>query len=103
MFEERLKAIEGMSLLGMDVADMGLVPGVRVPPKFKAPSFDKYNRNTYPKTHIQAYFRKISAYSDEEKLWMYFFQDSLAGASLEWYMKLERTRVRNWKIWLKPS
>ena len=97
VFEERLKAVEGVNLLGMDVADMGLVPGLRVPPKFKAPSFDKYNGNTCPKTHIQAYFRKISAYTDDEKLWMYFFQDSLAGASLEWYIKLERSRIRNWK------
>ena len=70
---------------------------MKVPPKFKVPVFDKYNGTTCPKTHIRAYFRKMSAYSDDGKLLMYFFQDSLAGASLEWYMKLERSCVKNWK------
>ncbi|KAI5424170.1 hypothetical protein KIW84_030403 [Lathyrus oleraceus] len=82
--EERLKAVEGQNALGVDVADLGLVPGVRVPPKFKVPIFDKYSGKSCPKTHVQAYFRKMVAYSDDEKLLMYFFQDSLAGASLEW-------------------
>ncbi|KAI5437113.1 hypothetical protein KIW84_023292 [Lathyrus oleraceus] len=82
--EERLKAVEGKNALGVDVVDLGLVPSVRVPPKFKVPVFDKYNGNSCPKTLVQAYFRKMIAYSDDEKLLMYFFQDSLAGASLEW-------------------
>jgi hypothetical protein len=37
------------------------------------------------------------AYSDDEKLLMYFFQDSLAGASLEWYMRLDRAHIRCWR------
>lgn len=28
---------------------------------------------------------------------MHFFQDSLAGESLEWYMHLERMYIRNWR------
>ncbi|KAI5436142.1 hypothetical protein KIW84_022553 [Lathyrus oleraceus] len=82
--EERLKSVEGQNALGVDVSDLGMVLGVRVPPKFKVPVFDKYNGNSCPKTHVQAYFCKMIAYSDDEKLLMYFFQDSLAGASLEW-------------------
>ena len=95
--EERLKAVEGQNPLGVDVADLGLVLGVRVPPKFKVPIFDKYNGSSCPKTHVQAYFRKMVAYSDDEKLLMYFFQDSLAGASLEWYMRLDRAHIRCWR------
>ena len=95
--EERLKAVEGQNPLGVDVADLGLVPGVRVPPKFKVPIFDKYNGNSCPKTHVQAYFRKMVAYFDDEKLLMYFFQDNLVGASLEWYMRLDRAHIRCWR------
>ncbi|XP_050876948.1 uncharacterized protein LOC127080680 [Lathyrus oleraceus] len=94
--EERLKAVEGKGLLGMDMMDLGLVPGVRIPPKFKVPVFDKYIGATCPKTHENAYYRKMSAYSDDEKLLMHFFQDSLFGASLEWYIKLERMYIRTW-------
>ncbi|KAI5399436.1 hypothetical protein KIW84_064693 [Lathyrus oleraceus] len=68
-----------------------------VPPKFKVPVFDKYNGNSCPKTHVQAYFCEMIAYSDNEKLLMYFFQDSLAGASLEWYMRLYRAHIRCWR------
>lgn len=97
LLEERLKAVEGQGALGMDLTDLGLVPGVRIPPKFKVPSFDKYTGLTCPKTHVRAYYRKMSAYLNDEKLLMHFFQDSLAGASLYWYMQLERTYIRNWR------
>lgn len=81
----------------MDITNLGLVPGVRVPPKFKVPVFDKYTGTTCPKTHVRAYYRKSYACSEDERLLMHFFQDSLARASLEWYMHLERTIIRNWR------
>ena len=33
----------------------------------------------------------------DEKLLMYFFQYSLSEASLNWYMRLDNTRIRSWK------
>ncbi|XP_058754437.1 uncharacterized protein LOC131627615 [Vicia villosa] len=56
--EERMRVMEGQGL-GMDISDLGLVPGVRVPPKFKVPDFEKYKGNTCPKTHVRAYYRKM--------------------------------------------
>ncbi|XP_058746759.1 uncharacterized protein LOC131619709 [Vicia villosa] len=94
--EERMRAMEGQGL-GMDINDLGLVPGVRVPPKFKVPDFEKYKGNTCPKTHVRAYYRKMHVYSEDEGLLMHFFQDSLTGASLEWYMRLERANIRSWR------
>ncbi|XP_058732626.1 uncharacterized protein LOC131604182 [Vicia villosa] len=94
--EERMRAMEGQGL-GMDISDLGLVPGVRVPPKFKVPDFEKYKGNTCPKTHVRAYYRKMHVYSEDEGMLMHFFQDSLTGASLEWYMRLERTHIRSWR------
>lgn len=81
----------------MDITDLGLVPGVRVPLKFKVHVFDKYTGITFPKTYVRAYYHKMSAYSKDERLLMHFFQDSLVGASLEWYMHLERIYIRNWR------
>ena len=95
MLEERLKAVEGQGVLGMDVYDLGMVPGVRVPPKLKVHVLDKYNGITYPKTHVKAYYRKMSVYLEDERLLMHFFQASLSGESLEWYMHLERTYILN--------
>ena len=39
----------------------------------------------------------MSAYSNDEKLLMHFFQDSLTGGPLEWYMQLESSRIRTWR------
>lgn len=81
----------------MDVIDLGLVPEVRVPPKLKVLVLDKYNNTTCPKTHVKAYYRKMFIYSKDERLLMHFFQDNLSGASLEWYIHLERTYIQNWR------
>ncbi|XP_058782811.1 uncharacterized protein LOC131657417 [Vicia villosa] len=97
LIEERLRAVEGKGVLGMNINDLGLVPGVRIPPKFKVPSFDKYNGATCPMTHVKAYYRKMSVYSEDEGFLMHFFQDSLVGASLEWYVQLERTHIHSWR------
>jgi len=43
------------------------------------------------------YYRKMGAYSKDEKLLMYFFQDTLVGAVVIWYTNLEASRVRTWK------
>ena len=84
-------------MLGIDANDLGLVPRVKVPPKFKPPVFEKYNGTTCPKTHATAYYRKMSVHTEDEGWQIHYFQDSLSGASLKWYMKLERSRIRSWR------
>src|SRR3954469_23482558 len=66
LIEERLRSVEGKVVLGMDINDLGLVPGVRIQPKFKVPCFDKYNGATCPMTHVKAYYCKMSVYSEDE-------------------------------------
>lgn len=62
MLEERLKAVGGQVVLGMDVNNLELVPEVRVQPKFKVHILDKYNITTYPKTYVKAYYYKMYVY-----------------------------------------
>lgn len=68
-----MKVIEGSSAIGLDTADMCLVPGVKIHAKFKVPDFEKYKGVSYSRTHIRSYCRKMDAYSDDEKLLMHFF------------------------------
>lgn len=65
--DERVWAIEGPNTFGLEAADMCLVPGVKIPVKFKVPTFEKYKGTTYPKTHIRSYCRNMEAYSSDEK------------------------------------
>ncbi|XP_014499251.2 uncharacterized protein LOC106760315 [Vigna radiata var. radiata] len=97
ILEERLRAIKGIESLGFnDVARLSLVPGIKIPHKFKAPEFEKYQGNTCPKSYLTMYCRKMAAYAYDDKLLIHFFQDSLVGVALNWYTHLESSRIRCW-------
>ena len=71
--EERLKAIEGNSLIkGMDALELSLVPDVVIPYKFKMPDLVKYNRSTCPKAYMTMFFRKIVRLTGDDKLLIHY-------------------------------
>src|SRR4051812_12189643 len=84
LLEERMKAMEIQKIPGLDFEELGLVPGVVIPPKFKVPNFAKYDGVSCPKLHLKSYVRKIQPHTADKKLWIYFFQESLSGNQLEW-------------------
>lgn len=43
----------------------------------------------------------MDAYTKNDKLLIHFFQDSLNGASMKWYMGLDKGRIRSWKDLVK--
>ncbi|KAJ9187255.1 hypothetical protein P3X46_002733 [Hevea brasiliensis] len=96
--EERLRAIEGLNMYGsVDVASLRLVPDVVVPPKFKVPDFDKYTGNSDPRIHLATYIAKMSALTEDDRLLVHFFHESLSGAALRWCIQLDRSKLRSWK------
>ena len=53
LLEERIRAMEGISILeSIDAAELSLVPGLVIPHKFKIPTFDKYDGTKCPITHL---------------------------------------------------
>ncbi|XP_027905805.1 uncharacterized protein LOC114165360 [Vigna unguiculata] len=97
ILKERLRAIEGNKSYGFsDVIGLSLVPDVVIPPKFKVLEFEKYRGTTCPKSQITMNCRKMAGHTHDEKLFIHFFQDSLAGAALNWYMHLEPTHIHSW-------
>jgi hypothetical protein len=96
VLEKRLKAIEGQDTLELNALDMCLVPGLVMPAKFKAPEFEKYKGDGCPKHHLVMFCRKMTSHAHDDKWMIHCFQDSLTGASLSWYMKLERNHVQSW-------
>ncbi|XP_045796967.1 uncharacterized protein LOC123891170 [Trifolium pratense] len=93
--EDRLSMMEGGDSL--DFANMCLVPDLVLPPKFKVPDFEKYKGISCPKNHLIMYSRKMASFASDDKLMMHCFQDSLTGASLNWYMQLEGNRILSWR------
>ena len=97
ILEERLRAIEGNKSYEFgEVVGLSLVLDVVIPPKFKVPEFEKYRRTTCPRSHLKMYRRKMAGHTHNEKLFIHFFQDSLVGAALNWYMHLELTYIHSW-------
>src|ERR1044072_8895651 len=41
--EDHLNAVENLKMSGLNFDDLSLVPGVVIPPKFKVPTFSKYD------------------------------------------------------------
>ncbi|XP_058732964.1 uncharacterized protein LOC131604549 [Vicia villosa] len=74
---KEIKALKGKNSFGKSAYDMCLVPNVKIPTKFKVPDFEK----------------KMATHTDDDKLLIHYFQDSLTGAALKWYMGLDSTHI----------
>ena len=69
LLEERMRAMEGISISGsIDAAELSLVLGLVIPHKFKTLTFAKYYNTKCPTTHLTMYCQKMSAYTDNDKL-----------------------------------
>jgi hypothetical protein len=98
VLKARLKAIEGVDLYDpVRAAEMCLVPNGVVLKKFRVPEFIKYSGTQCPMTHLRSYCNKMAEVVHDEKLLMHFFQDSLSGVTLSWYIRLDNTKIRRWK------
>lgn len=97
LLDDMIKAIEGFSTFGREARDLCLVPNVVLPQKFKILDFPKCKGLRCPRSHVMVYCRKMASYIDNDDLLIHCFQDSLSGASLDWYMSLKRTKIRSWR------
>ena len=97
LIEERLKAMERSDVYGMvDAYKMSLVPNLVLSPKFKVPTFDKYDGTKCPSAHLYMYCRKMTGYTRNNKLLIHCFQDSLSGSATKWYNFLSRDQIKSW-------
>jgi hypothetical protein len=92
--QKEINALRGKDLFGKNAHDLCLVPNVQIPAKFKVPEFEKYKGNSCPRSHLVMYDRKMSTQTDNHQLLIHYFQDSLTGVVLKWYMGLDSTNVR---------
>ncbi|KAI5436199.1 hypothetical protein KIW84_022602 [Lathyrus oleraceus] len=91
---KELKTLRGKDLFGKSVVELCLVPNVKIPVKLKVPNFEKHKGNTCPLIHLVMYARKMSTQTDNDQLLIHYFQDSLTGAALRWYMGLDSASIR---------
>jgi hypothetical protein len=96
--EERLRAVEGNDWFDpMRAAEVCLVPNIIVPKNFRIPEFVKYTGLECPNTHLRSYCNRIAEVIYDYRMLIYFFQDSLTGSALSWYMRLDNIKIKTWK------
>ena len=89
--------MEGSDEYGMvDAYKMSLVPDLVLPPKFKVPTFDKYDGTKCPIAHLYMYCRKMTGHTSNDKLLIHCFQDSLSGSTTRWCNFLSRDQIKSW-------
>ncbi|XP_050896073.1 uncharacterized protein LOC127102782 [Lathyrus oleraceus] len=93
---EKLRILEGHNSTRLSALEMCIAPDVVIPPKLKAPKLEKDKGLTCPNVHLKTYCRKLAAYPRDDKLMIHCFQDSLSGASLDWYMQLQCNNIHTW-------
>jgi len=96
--EVRLRVVEGNDWFNpMRAAEVCLLPNIVVPKDFRIPDFIKYTGLQCPNTHLRSYCNKMAEVIRDDKLLIYFFQDSLEGSALSWYIRLDSVRIRSWR------
>ena len=89
--------MEGSDVYGLvDAHKMSLVLNLVLSPKFKVPTFEKYDGTKCPSAHLYMYCRKMTGYTSNDKLLIHYFQDSLSGSATRWYNLLSRDQIKSW-------
>ena len=92
--EEMIRRARKMEDL-MDYQSLSLFLDVRLPPKFKMPTLDKFDGIGYPKSHLKMYMRAMQPLGAIEELLAQMFQNTLTRAALRWFLDLDNSRVRS--------
>ena len=91
LIEEHLKVMEGLNVYSLvDASKMSLVPDLVLLPKFKIPTFDKYDGTKCLSTHLYMYGQKMISHTINDKLLIHCFQDNLTESATIWYNQLSR-------------
>ena len=94
--KEKIRRARKMKDL-MDYESLSHFPNVRLPPKFKMLTFDKFDRTGYPKSYLKMYMRAMQPLGAIEELLAQMLQNTLTGAALRWFPNLDDARARNWE------
>ena len=92
----RLNSLEGARGT-VDPAQFCIVTDLEIPKDFKVPDFEKYDGTSDPQVHISMYCSKMGAYYRNERMLIYFFQESLKGPAIRWYLNLNKNEIKSWR------
>ena len=80
----------------MDYQSLSVFHDVRLPPKFKMPTLDKFDGTGCPKSHLKMYMRAMQPLGATKELLAQMFQNTLTGATLRLFLNLDDARATSW-------
>ncbi|KAF8396321.1 hypothetical protein HHK36_017936 [Tetracentron sinense] len=93
-----VRQLKGVDTYGkINLEDLCLHPGSKMPPKFKCPELSKYNGKGCPLAHLKLYIGSLSDFIDNEPLLLQLFQRSLTEEALDWYSTIDHTKLKVWR------
>ena len=81
----------------MDYESFSLFPDVRLPPKFKMLTLNKFDKTICPKSHLKMYIRAMQPLGETEEILAQSFQNTLTEAAFRWFLNLNNARARSWE------
>jgi uncharacterized coiled-coil protein SlyX len=91
----KLNMLEG-NQGAIDPAEYCIVTDIEIPRDFKVPDFSKYDGTGDPKVHVYMYTSRMGAYLKNDKMMMYYFQESLKDSAIRWYLNLDKKEIKTW-------
>ena len=64
-------------------------PRCEIAPKFKMPTFDKFDDTGYPKSNLKMYMRAIQPLEATKEMLAQMFQNTLTRAAFRWLLNVE--------------
>ena len=61
-------------------------------------TLDKFDGTGCPKSYLKMYMRVMQPLGATEELLAQMFQNTLIGAALKWFLNLDDSRVKSWRI-----
>ena len=98
---ERIKKVEEMIKRAckmedlMDYQSLSLFLDVRLPPKSKMPTLNKFDTTGCPKSHLKMYMKTMQPLGATEELLDQMFPNTLTRVALRWFLNLDDARARS--------
>ncbi|XP_077234732.1 uncharacterized protein LOC143876939 [Tasmannia lanceolata] len=98
MCQKMAKDIENMKFQGpkrFDISEYFETPSVTLPPKFKAPDYDRYDGTGCPRNHVRWFITLSQQHGLSREQMAQLFPMSLIGIAKKWFLRLKPEETRS--------
>ena len=95
--EASVKKSALLSAGGIDMDQLCMFPNAKLPDKFRAPDFAKFDGTGDPKTHLAGYVATMSLHNLGSDVMAQMFHQTLQGTALQWFWSLETVKKKTWE------